>query len=581
MWEPSQFKESIKQRTMITLEKYFRVILMTILTLPFFIFFWAELRFDVNMPNWDDYDSVLNWLATFEKTYGVSRIIDMLFRQHNEHRILFDRLIELTELYSLKTVNFVYLDIFGALGLFLIVLFILFLGKRSGLRAWMMIPIPFILLTFSQNNLISFSMASIQVYWAILFSFLSFFFVSKSSNFRYTLVGFFFSTLASFTSAGGLIGFPVVTIYYLFNKKYKIALAWTACSIIIFYIYFVYFRYHPTTIGIASHNYAYSHPLEYFLYVIRFYGNMARIPLIAEILGFFLIFFSTIFLFGNVVKRDSWFFLSGTFVVSTGLADGLSRISLGLNAGLASRYTPFGAIFMVLLYMVAIIYIKEKKMASKILVSTAFTLSILLYLSWIDPGINSLYSTHHLMTSELLYPDQRRAYNEIETAMKMKIFIPISGIFLTASFPTGSIGNTPLPLYSKQNTSVRLMITHHELLKPQVISSVAVFQGNYGDTANGILAVKLCNGSRCVEGKRPLSESHDNSYFDILLAHRLRVAPGDKLSLTITHESGDKPDALWLWPEMPGYPQSLIGPDGPIHGKALRIKLKYPLQDPQ
>ena len=74
------------------------------------MFLWAELRYDVNMPYFDDYDSVLNWLVTFSQPGSFMNKLELLFRQHNEHRIVFDRLVELMELHTLGVVNFICLD---------------------------------------------------------------------------------------------------------------------------------------------------------------------------------------------------------------------------------------------------------------------------------------------------------------------------------------------------------------------------------------------------------------------------------------------------------------------------------------
>lgn len=71
------------------------------------------------MPNWDDYDSVLNWFSNWISDKSLLSRIDLLFRQHNEHRIVWDRIIEILELHLVGNVNFVYLDFFGAGGLFL------------------------------------------------------------------------------------------------------------------------------------------------------------------------------------------------------------------------------------------------------------------------------------------------------------------------------------------------------------------------------------------------------------------------------------------------------------------------------
>jgi hypothetical protein len=144
--------------------------------------------------------------------------------------------------------------------------------------------------------------------------------------------------------------------------------------------------------------------------------------------------------------------------------------------------------------------------------------------------------------------------------------------------PVEPLDNTPLALTEGQKLTMGFVIHNKQMSSSKQISSIGIFQGNYNNTATGALSIKICNEAQCVLGSRPLSQSQDNSFFNIHLQHPLTVGPGDELSLTISHLSGKKPDALWLWPEAPGYPQSLLGPNGPIPGKAVRIRLKYHLQ---
>ncbi|MHB1632936.1 MAG: hypothetical protein ACYCQL_12090, partial [Acidithiobacillus sp.] len=145
--------------------------------------------------------------------------------------------------------------------------------------------------------------------------------------------------------------------------------------------------------------------------------------------------------------------------------------------------------------------------------------------------------------------------------------------------PVESIDNTPLPLENGQKTTVVFSVPKQQLDVVARVSSVGVYQGNYGNSATGQLKIKICDKSKCVQGVRPLSESHDNSFFPIPLKTPLKVEPDEQMTLTIRHIDGDKPDALWVWPAKSGYPQELIGPQGLLPGKAIRIALKYHVQD--
>jgi hypothetical protein len=80
------------------------------------------------------------------------------------------------------------------------------------------------------------------------------------------------------------------------------------------------------------------------------------------------------------------------------------------------------------------------------------------------------------------------------------------------------------------------------------ISEIGIFQGNYGNTATGILSVSVCARSLCSTGSANLDSSADNSAFHINISPPLTINPGDRLSVTINHATGSHPDAIWLWP---------------------------------
>ena len=146
---------------------------------------------------------------------------------------------------------------------------------------------------------------------------------------------------------------------------------------------------------------------------------------------------------------------------------------------------------------------------------------------------------------------------------------------LTVAVPAGKTGNTPLPLFSGQSADVTFTVPNKWKSKNS-IDAVGVLQGNYGNTANGNLAVKICSAAHdCVSGSRPLSESRNNSVFSIPIAYPLRVEPGDALTVTFSHVGGNRPEALWLWPQAPDHAQRITGPQGPLPSKALQLSLGY------
>lgn len=143
------------------------------------------------------------------------------------------------------------------------------------------------------------------------------------------------------------------------------------------------------------------------------------------------------------------------------------------------------------------------------------------------------------------------------------------------SVPVEQRNNEPLPLWAGQSAQDSFVVPDAWKGK-RSIKAISVLQGNYGNTANGDLTVKVCTATQgCVLGSRPLSESRDNSVFIIHLEHPLQVESGEKLTITFTHVGGNRPEALWLWPQAKGYAQSIKGPRGGLPGKGFQLFLVY------
>ncbi len=391
------------------------------MVLPVLFYVWTALAYTVNMPYWDDYDSVLNWINQFITNHNnLKFIFYMLLRQHNEHRILFDRIIVLSDYYLFHSINFIYLNFIGYAGLLALFFIIILIGKNKGLSIYELIPLPFLLLSLAQYELISFAMASLQQYWEFLFSLSAIIAVTapdkpSTNNF---LACFLLAVAASFTSAGGLIVFPVVLIFLIYTKNTRHSIIWLASSSLVFILYFVILKYHPTGILISSHIYALEHPLLYLAYIFSFIGSMAgSTGLIFGIL-FFLISIIMMLKYHN--KNLDILFIT-LFILSTSAAAGLSRMGLGIGQALSSRYTIYSSVYLALLYILIINQIKQKP-ARKTFFVIFFIFSAALYIYWIPEGLTNLNHKYAQLQHSLVYPNQKRAQEIINKSIDLKVF---------------------------------------------------------------------------------------------------------------------------------------------------------------
>ncbi|MHB8321197.1 MAG: hypothetical protein ACYDA7_04170 [Acidithiobacillus sp.] len=435
MWDASQFKECKSRRgegvnKVIPLGDGFTISRLSylVMTVPLFIYIWLFLKYTVNMPYSDDYDSVLGWLVQFLYNSNAHQKIIMLFRQHNEHRIVFDRVMELADVYLFGKVDFIYLDFIGLLGLLGLLGVMLYIAKRKGLKTYEVVPIPFLILTLSQSSQISFAMASMQQYWQLLFSVLSLVFLISFRKYVSFVTACVLAIIASFTGAGGLIVFPVGLIYLALSKKLRLSFLWSMVAAAIFYIYFIYLHYEPTPIGKASHAYAYSHPIKYVEYAVSFVGNAGHNLTQAFYLGCVLIVMAMTLFIISLRKTDQILTYISVFVLATAAAAGLSRVSMGIGEALGARYTIYSLLILSTLYIALISSVRQQPIR-RLLTSSGILVSVALYASWIIPGLSGLNQQYGMQENVLCYPSQSSAMEELGNAMKHKLFIPVAQVY--------------------------------------------------------------------------------------------------------------------------------------------------------
>ena len=132
----------------------------------------------------------------------------------------------------------------------------------------------------------------------------------------------------------------------------------------------------------------------------------------------------------------------------------------------------------------------------------------------------------------------------------------------TVSMPDQDAQRVPFQLNRGQSLTLD-RVAPKSMSRLGAISEIGIFQGNYGNTATGLLAVKLCAHHQCSSGTANLAHSADNSALHVNLAPPMTIRPGEHFSVTVTHASGNHPDAIWLW-HSPHADQTLVTGTGRV-----------------
>ena len=157
--------------------------------------------YSVNMPNWDDYDAILDWLNFNVTNHDAAKFFQILFSQATEHRIVFDRLVTLIYYYLFKSVNFSILTFLGLLGQLAILLLLLKIAFKSKFTLLELIPLPYMLFSLSQWELLSWAMASLSQYWQLFFALIAIYLAVNLNNFKGMVLAFLFFKFFSIYSS--------------------------------------------------------------------------------------------------------------------------------------------------------------------------------------------------------------------------------------------------------------------------------------------------------------------------------------------------------------------------------------------
>lgn len=159
-----------------------------------------------------------------------------------------------------------------------------------------------------------------------------------------------------------------------------------------------------------------------------------------------------------------------------------------------------------------------------------------------------------------------------------KVVLKASDSFLGRPHPAdmgrgrGSLATSePESIILQSGQSATAVVTSLPAPADSPITSVGIMIGSSGAVPDGNLRVDICVGTVCQSGHRPLAGSSDNTILQIPLDRPLAVSTETPLRLTLRHEDGSRPVALWLGSTVAEQAQQIEGPNGPILNHTLQF----------
>lgn len=222
-------------------------------------FFWLIYRISLNIPFFDDFDSIGGFIQSM-RSASVGQQISLLFGQYAEHKIVYTRFIAWLDFLLTGQIHFKALIFWGILGLLGMQFVFYRVMKHMKQSLFVLVPISFVLLNFQYwENLVS-AMTALQnlnsPFFALLFCYLL--------AFRgFSVSVYLVALLAVFTSGNGLVLLPLGFVYGLIAKRnVKEMGLWVGFSLILVGIYFSNYQALPSVFGGRTPMlYSLQHPL--------------------------------------------------------------------------------------------------------------------------------------------------------------------------------------------------------------------------------------------------------------------------------------------------------------------------------
>ncbi len=400
-----------------------RLVAGLLVLIPIIAFGYVWTRYAVNVPKWDDH--VLKaFLFDIDKETSISGKLYQFFRQHNEHRIVYDRFVTWLDFNIFGKLNYRHLMLVGNGSLVgLLLIFGLVLGRSVSAQKRIrptdpfadgliyLPPVAFLLLNLSQWENMFWGMAALQNFTVILWVFWTIYRLAFTQPIWPALL---LATAASLTSGNGLliwpIGFTMLLAQVILQTRtsWKSLIIWTVGAIIVIALYFLDYLKPPgnppirgTFVELVTGWFAFNgaaaeaFPLRMTFTMCLLLGGI--ISVVALGAGLYILKKGLI---NRRLSSFDYFFAAGTaFLLGTAATVAWSRVGFGMNVLITSRYKVYSLVLLALVYAYVVVQVPSS--ARKWVVRSGLLVSVILmassYRTYLDESISL---RQYLLTSQ-------------------------------------------------------------------------------------------------------------------------------------------------------------------------------------
>jgi hypothetical protein len=384
------------------------------------LYLFAIFKYSFNAPYGDDYDAILYFLNQFS-VQNFEDKFSLVLSQHNEHRIVLDRLFAIFSWKIFGQVNFTHLIWMGNLGWFLVIWLFWKWAKSKQVTFIEFVPVIICLLTFCHHELMTWAMASIQQYYQILFVICSLFLLTSN----HTYWALFFYVLATYTGGGGIILGPMIILYYLTSKNFRNASIALAIVALVTALYFYWPQYitNPQSPGSIKILFRPDLSLEFILGFLGSAGNIPKIGLPSGIVfgSLLCLLWANKYSFNK--KHNPFLWWTFIYIILVAILTAITRGGFGvLYAQTTSRYTQYSLLIMAITYLSYLLGVSNPKKRNTIF-WIGLSFSLILFTYWYPRGNVAIKSRYlDLSAGKISYPNAIHPQEILQKSKELKIF---------------------------------------------------------------------------------------------------------------------------------------------------------------
>lgn len=403
--------------------------------LPVLVFAFIWQYYAVNIPKWDDH-ALRAYLYFIDQETTVSGKIYQLFRQHNEHRIVFDRIVATLDYWLFGKLSYLHLMVLGNLSLVGLLALFGSVLVRTGKPLIYALPVSLLLFNLSHWENMFWGMAALQNFSVVLWVVLTIYLLTFTNRWVLAIAT---AILATLTSGNGLLVWPIGLLLILLRtpdqdrkalsvsspRPFVVLATWVAAAAVVIVLYFTGFE--PSASNPPDRG-SFTDILKGW---IAFTGSAAEAlsptsPLPASTRLGMLMLLATlgsvgwslrihwttignrllaigkpnaIDTSGNLPPTTLFFWACTAFILATAAIVAWTRTSFGLDLIITSRYKVYSLSLLALLYVYALVNIPRRAGYWLGISSSVASLFIawLSYNAFLD---DTIWWRHYMLTSQ-------------------------------------------------------------------------------------------------------------------------------------------------------------------------------------